>query len=212
MNTATKITVARIFLIIPAAVCFILAFETSYMAQFLIACAVIFVLLCSTDFIDGYIARHTNTVSNLGKFLDPLADKVVITIMLFLIIWKASEVFDTQIYPYASLVLSLLAGITISRELIIGIFRLLAVQKNVVLAADIYGKIKTVFLDVSVVFLILTPFHTFFYWAGQILFYIGAILAIGSGLNYILKNLHLFQEIEINLKDADTAIEGADVE
>lgn len=188
MNAATKITVARMFMIIPAAVFFILAYETGFFMAFLLVSAAVFGLLCATDFIDGYIARKTNTVSNLGKFLDPLADKVVITVMLFLIMWKGSAMYDTEVFPYASLVIALLSGIIISRELIIGIFRLLAVQKSVVLAADKYGKLKTVFLDFAVALLIIAPLNVVLYWISQILFYIGAVLAVGSGLNYIIKN------------------------
>ncbi len=199
MNLATKITVVRIFLIFPAAILYILAFVLPYMKAMLIACCVTFSVLCATDFVDGTIARKTKTVSNLGKFLDPLADKVVVVIMLFLLMWKSS-VFD-DVYPYASLVFSLLAGLVVSRELIIGIFRTLAANKGVVLAADVFGKVKTVFLDVAVAVMILSPLGNFYNYAGQIIFYAGAILAIVSGLHYILKNRNVFSEIKEELDE-----------
>lgn len=198
MNLATKITVARIFLIFPAAVLYVLAFFLPYRNEFLIASCVTFSVLCATDFIDGTIARKTKTVSNLGKFLDPLADKVVVVIMLFLIMWTAKDVFDS-LYPNAALVFSLLSGFVISRELIIGIFRTIAVERGVVLAADVFGKVKTVFLDVSVAVLILAPIGTFCNYAGQIIYYAGAVLAIISGVHYIVKNRNVFSEIKEEL-------------
>ena len=120
-------------------------------------------------------------------------------IMLFLLMWKSS-VFD-DVYPYASLVFSLLAGLVVSRELIIGIFRTLAANKGVVLAADVFGKIKTIFLDVAVAVMILSPLGNFYNYAGQIIFYAGAILAIVSGLHYILKNRNVFSEIKEELDE-----------
>ena len=88
MTLATKITLARIFLIIPTVVLYIVGMleETVYLSLLIVSC-VLFVILCSTDFVDGHIARKTNTVSALGKFLDPLADKIVIVVMLFLIVY-----------------------------------------------------------------------------------------------------------------------------
>lgn len=198
MNLATKITVARIFLIFPAAILYVLAFFLPYQKEFLIACCVTFSVLCATDFVDGTIARKTKTVSNLGKFLDPLADKVVIVIMLVLMMWTAKDVFDVA-YPYAALVFSLLSGLVISRELIIGIFRTIAVERRVVLAADVFGKVKTIFLDVAVAVAILAPIGKFYNFAGQIIFYVGAILAIVSGIHYIIKNRNVFSEIKEEL-------------
>lgn len=210
MNLATKVTVARIMLIMPAAVLYILAFCLPlYQYGLLIAACVTFSLLCATDFIDGTIARKTHTVSNLGKFLDPLADKVIVVIMLFLMIWRAEETAG-GLYPYASLVFAILSGLVVSRELIIGIFRTLAVQKKIVLAADVFGKIKTVFLDVAIAVSICAAIRPLYAWAGQIFFYIGAALAIISGLNYIIKNRIVFSEIKEdldNLKATDAESE-----
>lgn len=207
MNLATKVTVARIMLIMPAAVLYILAFCLPlYQYGLLIAACVTFSLLCATDFIDGTIARKTHTVSNLGKFLDPLADKVIVVIMLFLMIWRAEETAG-GLYPYASLVFAILSGLVVSRELIIGIFRTLAVQKKIVLAADVFGKIKTVFLDVAIAVSTCAAIRPLYAWAGQIFFYIGAALAIVSGLNYIFKNKIVFSEIKEdldNLKATDS--------
>ena len=79
MTLATKITVARIVLIVPTVALYIagMLVESLYLPLLITSC-VLFAVLCSTDFVDGHIARKTGTVSALGKFLDPLADKIVI--------------------------------------------------------------------------------------------------------------------------------------
>ena len=91
----------------------------------------------------------------------------------------------------------IIAGVIISREIIITAFRIIAVQKNVVLAADKLGKIKTTFLDIGLIALTMSTIQTgeiagkafyFFDWLGQITYYIGAFFAIVSGVNYVLKN------------------------
>ena len=199
ITLATKITILRVLLIIPTVILYILAFyiEEAKLALLITSC-VLFAILCASDFIDGAIARKTKTVSNLGKFLDPLADKVVIIVMLFLMVWSAQFLERGYIlYPHDVLVLAILGGLITTRELVISIFRAVAASKNVVLAADIFGKFKTIFLDVGMTVLIMAPVKApnppyFFAWAGTIIFYIGAVLAIYSGINYLVKNRHVF--------------------
>lgn len=198
ITLATKITIARIFLIIPTVIVFILAefFRDNYTAylSLLIVSAVLFSVCCSTDFLDGYIARKTGTVSDLGKLLDPLADKVVIVIMLFLIVLYQDGLTMGGIYAYNGLIIALLSGLILSRELLIGVFRSIAARKNLVLAADIFGKIKTVFLDISVSALMLAGLHPVVGWIGTVTFYIGAVFAVYSGVRYIYKNKHVFAD------------------
>ena len=199
ITLATKITILRVLLIIPTVILYILAFyiEEAKLALLITSC-VLFAILCASDFIDGAIARKTKTVSNLGKFLDPLADKVVIIVMLFLMVWSSQFLERGYIlYPHDVLVLAILGGLITTRELVISIFRAVAASKNVVLAADIFGKFKTIFLDVGMTVLIMAPVKApnppyFFAWAGTIIFYIGAVLAIYSGINYLVKNRHVF--------------------
>ena len=193
MTLATKITLARIFLIIPTVVLYIVGMleETVYLPLLIVSC-VLFAILCSTDFVDGHIARKTNTVSALGKFLDPLADKIVIVVMLFLIV-------DFELFPYDGLVIALLGGLILTRELTVSVFRAVAASKGLVLAADIYGKVKTVLLDVGVAFLILAGVNEVIMWIGEIVFYLGAVLTVFSGVRYLVKNKHVL---------ADTAKDG----
>lgn len=191
MTLATKITVARIVLIVPTVAFYILAMllEGLYL-PFLILSCVLFAILCSTDFVDGHIARKTHTVSDLGKFLDPLADKIVIVVMLFLIVYFR----DFTLFHYDGLVIAILGGLILTRELTVSVFRAVAAKKGMVLAADIYGKIKTVLLDVGVAFLIVAGTHIVIVWIGEIVFYAGAVLTVVSGLNYMLKNKRVLDD------------------
>ena len=196
ITLATKITIARIFLIIPTVITFILAQmldagKTAYIALVVLSAA-LFAICCATDFVDGHIARKTNTVSMLGKLLDPLADKVVIVIMLFLLVYF-KDGLDSA-FAYNTLVIAVFSGIILSRELMIGVFRSIAASRGLVLAADIFGKIKTVCLDIGVTIMMLAGLHVSLAWIGTIVFYIGAILAVYSGINYVVKNKHVLKQ------------------
>lgn len=183
LNLPNKITLARIALIPIVLILYLVQFPYHE-----IAAALVFILCCSTDFIDGNIARKRGLVTDLGKFLDPIADKVIVVAMLFVF------VSDGTLGNWYNAVI---AGVVMSRELIITAFRTIAVQKKVVLAADKWGKIKTVFLDIGLIALTMAllqtgsiggkPFY-FFWWLGTIAFYIGVFFAIFSGINYVVKN------------------------
>lgn len=208
MTLATKITLARIFLIIPTVVLYIVGMleETVYLPLLIVSC-VLFAILCSTDFVDGHIARKTNTVSALGKFLDPLADKIVIVVMLFLIVYFR----DFELFPYDGLVIALLGGLILTRELTVSVFRAVAASKGLVLAADIYGKIKTVLLDIGTAFLILAGVNTVIMWIGEIVFYLGAVLTVFSGVRYLVKNKHVLADTAKDGKDGGSESAGAAV-
>ena len=208
MTLATKITLARIFLIIPTVVLYIVGMleETVYLPLLIVSC-VFFAILCSTDFVDGHIARKTNTVSALGKFLDPLADKIVIVVMLFLIVYFR----DFELFPYDGLVIALLGGLILTRELTVSVFRAVAASKGLVLAADIYGKVKTVLLDVGVAFLILAGVNEVIMWIGEIVFYLGAVLTVFSGVRYLVKNKHVLADTAKDGKDGGSESVGAAV-
>ena len=208
MTLATKITLARIFLIIPTVVLYIVGMleERVYLPLLIVSC-VLFAVLCSTDFVDGHIARKTNTVSALGKFLDPLADKIVIVVMLFLIVYFR----DFELFPYDGLVIALLGGLILTRELTVSVFRAVAASKGLVLAADIYGKVKTVLLDVGVAFLILAGVNEVIMWIGEIVFYLGAVLTVFSGVRYLVKNKHVLADTAKDGKDGGSESAGAAV-
>lgn len=202
MTLATKITIARIILIIPTVVFYIVGMiEEAVYLPFLIVSCVLFAILCSTDFVDGHIARKTNTVSALGKFLDPLADKIVIVVMLFLIVYFR----DFTLFAYDGLVIALLGGLILTRELTVSVFRAVAASRGLVLAADIYGKIKTVLLDIGTAFLILGGVHEVIMWIGEIVFFAGAVLTVWSGVRYLVKNKQVLSDVNAPAaKDGDS--------
>lgn len=188
MTLATKITLSRIVLIIPTTVLFILAYSIlRYQTHLLIATAILFVLLCTTDILDGAVARRTNTVSDLGKFLDPLADKIVAVVLMFLISWQSQTLYLNEM-PYGPVIFVLASALIVARELVIGIFRAIASQKGIVIAADRLGKIKTNVLNISLTILIFAPLYPLFSWVGQIGFIASSVLAVISGVRYIVKN------------------------
>ena len=130
MNLPTKITLVRVILI-PV---FIALFLIDFPYHYLVATGV-FILASASDFLDGYLARKLNLVTDLGKFLDPLADKALVCGALILCCNMGNSTFD--------LIVLIATIIIIIRELMITAFRTIAVSKDIVLAADIWGKIKT---------------------------------------------------------------------
>ena len=216
ITLATKITIARIFLIVPTVILFIVGmYQTDFTlyAVFMALSSVLYATLCATDMLDGHIARKTGTVTDLGKFLDPIADKVVMVIMLLLVICHGSNNGILEIFKGNSLVITLIGGIVLARELIIGAFRCIASGKGLVLAADIYGKIKTTLLNVALSLLIVAGTHQIVGWIGTVFFYAGGIMAILSGVNYIVKNKHVLldKQPEEVVEDASVSVEIEEV-
>ena len=193
MNLPTKITVTRLVLI-PVFIAFYCMqglWDYMYLFTWLT-----FVFAAVTDFADGHLARKLNLVTNLGKFLDPIADKVLVVAGLFIIVHG-----EYLPVPYLGLIC---AVIIMARELTIGLFRQLAALQNFVLAADKLGKWKTATTLVAMGFLFITPlnhldnvFAKVLIWIGTILFVAATILTVVSGLNYIIQN----KQILIDKKD-----------
>lgn len=187
MNVPNKITISRIFLI-PIFMIFLLAplnfgvvtiFQTEMPVAHLIA-AIIFIVASTTDWLDGYYARKYNLVTNLGKFLDPLADKLLIT---------AAFVCLVQLQMLAAWI----AIVIISREFAVTGIRLVAAADGSVIAASPLGKLKTVFqiIAASALMLYNIPFAQFNIPFATITVWIATILTIVSGIDYFLKNKHI---------------------
>lgn len=188
MNLPNKISLVRI-LMIPFMIFFYLA---SFIPNGWGKVVALFILIVAslTDMLDGHIARKRNLITSMGKFLDPIADKLLTTSALLLVLCDG-----TVPSPYG-----VIAGIIIlGRELMISAFRQLAASKNFVMAADWYGKVKTFVQDVSLPGLfILSYFYTSGVVTGTWLFgfeilnwiLLGAsvLLTIISGVNYLVKN------------------------
>ena len=158
MNLPNKITCVRLALV-PVFVFFYLA---SFIPYGKLIAALVFALACFTDFLDGKIARSRGLVTNLGKFLDTIADKVLVMAGLICIIAVPVEAKAgvSEAYPIlAPQYIAVTATIIIlAREFIISAFRQIAATKNVVLAADMYGKVKAVFQFITLIFYLVYAF------------------------------------------------------
>lgn len=191
MNLPTKITVARLVLI-PI---FILSYCLQSVWKYaFIFTWLIFMVASLTDYVDGHLARKYNLVTNLGKFLDPIADKVLVVAGLFVIV-------DVGYLPIAYLAM-ICSVLIMARELIIGLFRQMAALRNFVLAADKLGKIKTASTMFGMSFILFSPpamssqyvVFKVFSWIGTVIFVFATVMTIVSGLNYILKNKAILAE------------------
>ena len=140
--------------------------------------AIIFVVAAFTDFLDGYLARKNNEITTFGKFLDPIADKVlVIAAMLFLI---------TRVHMWAVM-------IVIFREFAVTGLRLLAVDKGNVIAASPYGKVKTALTMVALIIMLFNNFGLPVLIA-NIIWYLAVFFTALSGIDYIYKNREIVLE------------------
>ena len=176
MNTPNKLTIARVIMI-PFFVAFLM-YDITGSADKWIALA-IFVIASLTDTLDGYLARKHNLVTNFGKFMDPLADKLLVCSAL--ICFTSTG----QLAAWITIVI-------IAREFIISGFRLLAADNGIVIAASYWGKFKTTFQMIAVVLLILdipslALLTTLCVW-------IALALTIISLVDYIVKNHKVLTE------------------
>lgn len=184
MNLANKITLARIFLV-PVVMFFLLVrFDFGHihvgsvtLTLSEIIATFIFILAAITDGLDGYLARKNKMVTNLGKFLDPLADKLLITAALI------SLVEMQRLEAWIAIVI-------ISREFAVTGLRLIAVAEGVVIAASPLGKLKTIIQIVAIVALMLNnvPFSTIAFPFADIVTWLAVIVTVVSGLDYFYKN------------------------
>ncbi|MBR2969894.1 MAG: CDP-diacylglycerol--glycerol-3-phosphate 3-phosphatidyltransferase [Clostridia bacterium] len=195
MNLPNKLTMMRIIMI-PFMMFFYLADFIPYGIGKIVA-LVLFIVAALTDLLDGKIARKYNLVTNLGKFLDPIADKMLTSAVLFMIIADG-----TIANPWGAIIVTII----ISREFMVSALRLLAASKGVVLAADIWGKAKTmvqmIALPIYIVYAyILTSGLTVAGWlvvTFQVISYVAlglaTLLTVISGANYLIKNKECFKD------------------
>ena len=177
MNLPNKITVFRI-LMIPFFVACMLIKEIPYHE---IIAGVIFIIAALSDLVDGKIARRFNLVTNFGKFMDPLADKLLVHAALLCFVANG-------------LLPAWIAIVIMSREFIISGFRLVAADKGIVIAAGYLGKLKTVFQMVMSVMLIFHFSHPVWLVTEQIFIWGSLILTIVSLVDYFIKNKDVLKE------------------
>lgn len=184
MNLPNKLTVLRVCMI-PFFVFFMLFDLGIPQIQSYIA-AGIFIAASFTDFLDGYLARRYNLVTNFGKFMDPLADKLLVCAALICLI-KTQNILSLS----AWIVILILI---ISREFIISGFRLVASDSGVVIAASYWGKFKTVSQMIMIVLLILDFSSPFFYVLEVVFVSLSVILTVVSLLDYLIKNKNVLSD------------------
>ncbi|MGL5694817.1 MAG: CDP-diacylglycerol--glycerol-3-phosphate 3-phosphatidyltransferase [Peptostreptococcaceae bacterium] len=176
MNLPNKLTLFRIFLI-PV---FIILMMLNIPNKYLIAC-IIFIVASITDAMDGYIARKYNLVTDFGKFMDPLADKLLVISALTCMI-------------EASLVPAWMVIIIVSRELTVSILRAIAAAEGKVIAASGGGKLKTITQMLSVIVLLLGANfnNALLLNIGFVCILVATLLTLYSGWEYLYKNKDLF--------------------
>ena len=141
----------------------------------------IFIIASLTDMLDGKIARKYNLVTNFGKFMDPLADKLLVCSAMICLVATGQ-------------LASWIVIIIISREFIISGFRLIAADNGIVIAASYWGKFKTVFQMLMIIVLILDIQNAGFQVLGVILTYVALVLTVVSLIDYIVKNKQVLKE------------------
>ena len=167
MNLPNKLTIARVIMIPLFLICLYLNIGCGkYIA------VGIFILASLTDLLDGKIARKYNLVTNFGKFMDPLADKLLVCSALIALV-------DLE---------------RIAREFIISGFRLVASDNGVVIAASYWGKFKTAFQMITIIMLVLNLNVPFMNIINTVLIYISLGLTVISLIDYIAKNYKVFLE------------------
>ena len=171
MNTPNKLTVARMILV-PFLVLFMLTGWGRDWNRFI--CLAIFVVASITDWFDGYLARKNNLVTNFGKFMDPLADKLLVCSAMICFI-------ELDRLP------AWIVIIIIGREFIISGFRLIAAENGVVIAANYWGKFKTVSQMIMIILLML-GLGGIFEILTQIFIWLSVALTVISLLTYIMQN------------------------
>lgn len=177
MNLPNKLTIARVIMI-PFFLVFLM---TDFFEAARYVALAIFIIASLTDMLDGKIARKYNLVTNFGKFMDPLADK--------LLVCSAMIAFTGMGIMPAWIVI-----IIIAREFIISGFRLIAAEKNVVIAAGMSGKIKTTVQMIMCCLLIARLPFNFMRYVEQVFIYAALVLTVYSLIVYLLQNKDVLKD------------------
>ncbi len=206
MNTPNKITISRI---VATVILLVVLITLDLIPNFVLGnipntsinpiylgVAIFFIIASATDAIDGHLARSRNEVTDLGKFLDPVADKLLVNSMLiFLILPHYGANGLSNLYLWCVILM-------IVRDLIVDALRFIAAKKGMVLAANIFGKAKTVLQMVAIVVALLGGFPFSYFDASwipelrisMILMYLATIASLLSGIIYVTKNFSVLKE------------------
>lgn len=213
MNLPNKLSLLRIVMI-PL---FIAAYFLPYSWGAYVAVG-IFVLAAFTDFLDGFVARKYNMVTDLGKLLDPIADKILVCAALFCVVatnplqYMSGALFAVPAWfaQFTQILLTVGAVLILARELLISAVRMIAASKGIVVQANKFGKIKTVLQDICLPLIVIvnaqayygvsagaTAKDVFFDVVGivsLVVFVLAVIMTIVSGVIYLVQNKKVFAE------------------
>ncbi len=181
MNLANRLTLIRVALV-PVFMFFYLNKDTP---NFDIVALIVFIIASITDSLDGYIARSRNQITKFGKFMDPLADKLLVVAALIC-------------FVEVSLLPSWIAFIIIAREFMVTGMRILAASENITVAASGWGKIKTITQMVAIILILLDSFSinsVSFSSIGYYVMLVATVFTVISGVDYFYKNRALFSNI-----------------
>ena len=186
MNTPNKLSLLRCALTPVFMACMLIRFPYHYAAALLV-----FVLASLTDWLDGHLARKNGLITNLGKFLDPLADKALTTAAFICFV----EIINSRSMPWA---------LMLTREFMVTSVRFLAAKDGVVVAASFAGKLKTVMQMVSIIYLLTlmslsgiveyTEVMRWLYLGGIALVWVATVATVVSGIQYVWQLRHYFKE------------------
>ncbi len=186
MNLANKITVARMVLVL-GLIALLLCAPSRALDGYgwaKIVGGIVFTVAAFTDFLDGHIARSQNMVTTFGKFLDPIADKLLIN--------STFIIFAAKVFPDVS-ILPVIAVIMVGRDIMVDAIRMIMVDKKVVIAASKLGKLKTVTQIIAIIALFFLPTSVKWcsgewYSISACLTYLAAAISLISGADYFWKN------------------------
>lgn len=174
MNLPNKLTLLRVLMIPFIVVILLLDGGSNQMLRNV--AAAIFIVASLTDLLDGKIARKYNLVTNFGKFMDPLADKLLVCAALICLVELG------QLPAWMVIVI-------ISREFIISGFRLVAVEQGIVIAASYWGKFKTTFQMLAIILLMININLPVMQWLTWICIWVALVLTVISLVDYVMKNI-----------------------
>ena len=197
MNLPNKLSLLRIFLIPLMLITF---YVEALPVRFIIT-AVIFALAAFTDFLDGYIARKYNMVTDFGKFIDPIADKILVLSAFVIMLTNPIILSGPLGYTFGAVIGGVGVTVIVAREMTVSVLRMIAAEKGIVLAAEKIGKVKTLVTDFAIILLFVTAeliclgtVYVVFYYISLALYLISVILTIYSGIFYLVKNKELFKQ------------------
>ncbi len=192
MNLPNKLTIARVVMI-PV---FLLFFYLNFAGHYFAALGV-FAVASFTDFLDGFLARKYKLITNLGKFLDPVADKILVSAAMIVLL-TVPDFFTLGLGGWALIAAGCCVAVIMGRELLVSGFRMVAADAGIVIAADKIGKYKTVTQLISLLVLLFAGGLGEFMgehlavkiinYTGLGLFALATLLTVISGINYIVKN------------------------